>query len=132
MTPGLAEPTLAAIVVAQITSSDMPNTNASGAPASTEPATTEPKKVAANAGSLGQPATAAVKNAGLNGAVAIGELPLRRVGAIVRTAERGAIQRMEQRAPVRVVVPNIRVPQGNSGGETSKLRVPCSLLTVSA
>jgi uncharacterized protein YjbI with pentapeptide repeats/broad specificity phosphatase PhoE len=113
------EPALTTLVVAQ-----NPSNLNTGVPESGAPANPEPKKGAANAGSLGQPVSADAKSGGLNGAIAIGGPPMRRVGAIVSTAERGAIQRMEQRTPVRVVVPNIRVPQGSSGGAVLRAILP--------
>lgn len=65
-------------------------------------------------GSLSKPGAQAVTNAG--GGVRLAELPTVRVRAIVRAGERGAIQRMQQPIPTRVIVPDLRVSPGNAGG----------------
>lgn len=115
MSLGMADATFAPIAIAQ-----SPSNNAALASTDT-PTSVEPKKVALNAGSLGSASNAALKVDVLNGAIAIGGPPANRVGAIVRTAERNAIQRLEQPTTrPRNVVPNIRVPQGNNGGAVLK------------
>jgi hypothetical protein len=73
-------------------------------------------------GSLSRSAPQAVTNAGSGGRLA--ELPMVRVRAIVRAGERGAIQRMEQRNPARVIVPDLRVPQGNAGSTVLRALFP--------